>query len=542
MKMKKLIISCDGTWNTPDDKQDDVPAPTNVVRLHNSLASADDAGIEQRKYYHPGVGTDGSKLERLKGGSYGLGISQNIMSAYRWLADNYETGDQIFLFGFSRGAYTARSLAGLIGCCGVPDLSNLPVPKRWARIQESYDTIYRVDPKKYNRPSVTWPVISPGEGLAKVPIHFIGVWDTVGSLGVPDDLALLNMLDDPAKWSFHDTALGDNVKIARHAVAIDELRASFTPTFWTDESDNPLNDGDRVKQLWFSGVHSDVGGGYASCGLSDTTLNWMMDEAAQAGLKFQESYRVQIKPDHQGVLHDSLGGAFKALRTRPRNRPLLEPGSPHYHPSALLRDREPPITQSPYHHPTVCLKIGEISPPIDIYARLHWNETGLFLEDGATYEFTATGEWVDKTIPCGPSGTKDGNFHWRELSHLASAVAGKVEAGFRKVSGNRNADFIGTRREENHPWFALLGVIANDGPGVGANPNGDGSPYAHQTFFIGAGPTTVTLRPTEAGYRLRERRVAFLQQQPWQRHADGATRQLNGYQSISATFMSIFQI
>lgn len=496
--MKTLIVSCDGTWNSPDQKQDDIPAPTNVVRLHNSLAKQDAAGNEQRKYYHPGVGTEGSKLERLGGGAYGLGIGRNIMSGYRWLADNYQTGDRIFLFGFSRGAYTARSLGGLIGCCGLPDLNGLSAPDAWARIEQAYNTIYRVPPKE--RPPVTWPVLSPGAGQAKIAIQFIGVWDTVGALGIPNDLALLNLIDDPAKWSFHDTNLGDNVRFARHAVAIDEFRASFTPTFWTDNQDNILNDGTRVRQLWFPGVHSDVGGGYAQAGLSDIALQWMIEEATQAGLAFQQSYCDQIKPDYLGLLHDSLGGAFKALRTRPRNRPVLTATSPAYHPSAYLRDQSPPITQSPYHHPTVTLKIGEASEPIEVYARNHWNETGLYLEDGATYEFTAAGEWLDKNIPCGPNGAKDGKFHFGEVMHLASALLGKAEVGLRKVSGNPDADVIGTRRAEDQPWFALIGAIANDGPERGRNPNPDGSPWAHQTFFIGAGPTQLTLKPTEAGY------------------------------------------
>ncbi|HEY0947614.1 MAG TPA: DUF2235 domain-containing protein, partial [Opitutaceae bacterium] len=442
--------------------------------------------------------TEGSKLERLGGGAYGLGISRNIMGGYRWLADHYEPGDQIFLFGFSRGAYTARSLGGLIGCCGLPDLTGFTAAQAWARVEEAYNKIYRVPPGE--RPPVTWPVIPPAAGEPKIPIQFIGVWDTVGALGVPDDLALLNLLDDPAKWSFHDTQLGDNVRFARHAVAIDEMRASFTPTFWTDKQDRVLNDGVRVKQLWFPGVHSDVGGGYAQCGLSDIALQWMIDEARQAGLAFEDSFYVQIKPKWQGLLHDSLTGTFKALRTRPRTRPLLTANSPDYHPSAHQRDQAPPITQCPYHRTTVALGVGETSEPVEIYARNHWNETGLFLEDGATYEFAATGEWLDKSIACGPDGTDDGKFHIGEVVHLAGTLLGKLEAGVRRASGNTEADFVATRRSEDFPWFALVGAIANDGPQQGKNPNPDGSPYAHQTFLIGAGPTRLTLKPTEAGY------------------------------------------
>lgn len=496
--MKTLIVSCDGTWNSPDQKQDDIPAPTNVVRLHNAIAKRDTDGNEQRKYYHPGVGTEGSRLQRLGGGAYGLGISRNIMSGYRWIADNYEPGDRIFLFGFSRGAFTARSLGGLIGCCGLPDLTGLSPTASWERIEQVFNSGYRVPPAQ--RTAGTWPTLPPPPDETTIPIQFIGVWDTVGALGIPDDLALLNFLDDPAKWSFHDTTLGDNVRFARHAIAIDEMRASFTPTFWTDQQDNTLNDGTRVKQLWFPGVHSDVGGGYAHCGLSDLALEWMIEEAREAGLTFEESYCVQVKPDCQSLLHDSLSGAFKALHSRPRNRPMLTANSPHYHRSAFQRDQAPPITQSPYHRPTVVLAVGETSEPVDVYARNHWNETGLFLEDGATYEFSAKGEWVDKSIPCGPDGTEDGKFHIGEVVHLASSLLGKLETGFRQATGNTQADLIGTRRAEEFDWFALVGAVANDGPQTGKNPNPDGSPFAHQTFLIGSGPTKLTVKPTEGGY------------------------------------------
>jgi uncharacterized protein (DUF2235 family) len=495
--MTKLIVSCDGTWNTPDERQDDVPAPTNVVRLHNAISAADARGIPQRKYYHSGVGTDGTMLQRLAGGAYGAGISANIMSAYRWLADNYSAGDEIFLFGFSRGAFTARSVAGFVGACGLPDLSALAPAPAWARVQQAYE-VYRLPAA--NRPPITWPRINSGAPDGAVPIQFIGVWDTVGALGIPDDLALLNLLDDPKKWSFHDTQLGAQVKIARHAVAIDEMRASFTPTFWTDAADQPLNDGQRVVQLWFPGVHCDVGGGYAACGLSDGALQWMIGEAVAAGLAVDPSYVSQLAPDPQGTLHDSVSGVFKALRTRPRNRPYLTRGSPWYHGSAVSRDANPPIAQSPYHPSSVRLKVGERSGPIDIYARNHWNEAGLFLEEGGTYQFEAKGEWIDSALASDANGRVMQGFHLGDVVHLVSNVLGKLERTYQNVTGNMDADFIGTRRVETANWFALIGVVANDGPQAGRSPHSDGSPYPHQTFLIGTGPTTLTIGPTEAGY------------------------------------------
>jgi hypothetical protein len=492
--MKKLIVSSDGTWNTSEQKDHEVPSPTNVVRFHNCLAATSADGAEQLKYYHPGVGTDGSALQRALGGAVGLGLDKNIMSAYNWLARNYADGDQIFLLGFSRGAYTARSLAGFIGHCGLLTLGALSPNEAWARVQAAYEKGYRNRDAHWR--DASWAITQP-------KVDFLGVWDTVGSLGLPDDLAILNLLDKAKNWSFHDTTLGVHILKARHAVAMDEMRASFTPTLWTDENDNVLNDPDdtgRVRQVWFPGVHSDVGGGYVECGLSDLALDWMIKQTALSGLAFDPAFTKQLRPDFQGLLHDSLTGAFKAMRSRPRNRPILTTATA-YHSAAVDRDQAPPLTQSPYHQTSLRLKPGETSAPIPIYARNHWNETGLFLEEGASYTFQADGEWLDGNVPCGPGGTKDGKFKLGELVNVASSLFGKLEGAFKKATNNEQADFIGTRRCEQFPWLSLIGAIANDGPQHGTNPNGDGSPYPHQTFLIGAGITApLLIKPTEAGY------------------------------------------
>jgi uncharacterized protein (DUF2235 family) len=504
--MKNLIVSSDGTWNTPDQRQNDVPAPTNVVRLHNSIA-ATAGNLEQRRYYHPGVGSEGSGLQKIAGGAYGKGISQNVMSAYSWLARNYEPGDRIYLFGFSRGAFTVRSLGGFIGRCGLMNLAGIAPADAWKRIEVAYEKIYQTSPAFAPKLPEDWPVFPVDPVTQRFPVHFIGVWDTVGALGVPDDLGVINLFDDPAKWQFHDTALGKHVRHARHAVAIDEMRASFTPTLWTDEQDNPLNEPDqpsqpsRVKQLWFPGAHADVGGGYAECGLSDISLKWMIGEAENCGLAFAPEFIGQIDASHHGVLHDSYSGFFGKLQSRPRNRPLLEAGSPHYHEAAGQREKHPPITQSPYHHPTVRLKAGESSGPIEIYARNPWNETGLFLEAGASYHFKATGEWLDKNVACGPGGTKDGKFSPGEIAHVISSLWGKVEDAMNAFKDKPGVNLIGTKRHEDMPWFSLVGAIANDGPQNGVNPSPDGTPYPHQTFLIGKGTVQpLVINATEDGY------------------------------------------
>ncbi len=490
--MANLIVCSDGTWNTPDDMESGVPAPTNVVKIYNAVAGTDKDGVEQKKYYHPGVGTEGGWWNKLVGGGAGEGLDRNIKSGYHWLAETYRPGDKTFLFGFSRGAYTARSLGGLIISCGLLDLSDpkLSTAEGWRRVDLAF-ACYRNKALSsefnqlsfHNRPNAS---VSPAKSTK---IHFIGVWDTVGALGIPDDMALLNLIDDPKKHSFHDTELSDSVQNARHAVAIDEHRQTFTPTLWTKAEARP-----DVKQVWFPGVHSDVGGGYGRVGLSDGALKWMMDEASPLGLRFRDGAKDQLRPDCHGILHDSLTGVFKALKACPRNVPNLAANSMsgQIHESALDRFKDPPIQQGEYW-PTVRLDVGA-SKTISIFARQHWNATGLYLAEGEAYELSATGEWRDASVTCGPGGTNDGSFQIGEVAQMASSAFGTLETLFRKVTGNRQADFWWTKRIEEMPWFALVGVVAD---GAGADDKGNMLP--HTKFLIGDGARH-TVKPGQGGY------------------------------------------
>ena len=475
---KPRHICCDGTWNTPDQVERGLPAPTNVVRLYNVVADTHTNGQSQHKYYHPGVGTDGAWWDRLLGGAIGKGLDQNIQSAYRELCQHYQQGDQIYLFGFSRGAYTVRSLAGLIACCGLLDLRDLSDDETWRRIGIAYRDCYRRKPRGChglhgNHPN--WQFVAGH----KVPIRFIGVWDTVGALGIPDDMALLNLIDLWSDYTFHNTGLSSTVVTARHAVALDEMRASFQPTLWTNIPQQA-----DVKQVWFPGNHSDVGGGYRECGLSDGALMWMINEAAANGLAFDAGMVAQIHPNHQDVLHDSCNGSFSLLPTQPRGTPSIGTGIVAVHPSAIDRQTAPPITQAPYR-----LNRG-LPVALDIFARNPWNDTGIYLEGGVTYTFNATGQWMDWTITCSPDGANNGTCHLGKLAHMAGTVWGMVEKAFKWVTGNRAADFCGTRRHEDAPWFCLMGAIAN---GDGANKTGYLMP--HETFIIGSGRVYTPQKP-----------------------------------------------
>ncbi|TXT39963.1 MAG: hypothetical protein FD135_1715 [Comamonadaceae bacterium] len=470
--MKKLIICNDGTWNTADQEENGIPTPTNVVKLYHSLAEKDEKGLEQLKYYHPGVGTNGL-LDSITGGALGAGVSKQIQSAYHWLATHYERGDQIFIYGFSRGAFIARSLAGFLGR-GLLDLRNVAPAEAWSRVKTAYDQGYRKHATRAEDDR-TWaePVWVFFHGAGPTPVHFVGVWDTVGALGIPDDMEVLNLFDDSDAWKFHDTALGSHIHTARHAMAMDEVRASFTVTRWSN-TDQHLD----AKEVWFPGVHSDVGGGYANTDLSDGALQWMLEESVAVGLALRPGIPDMLKPNPLGVLHNSYKGVFAKFRSRPRSVEALIPGQhDKFHPSAIERHEKSPIAYSAYR-PTRILNVGE-SCTVDVFADTHWNDTGLYLEAGHSYTFSATGEWLDSKDACDWKGTENDEFTAGDLIRSASSLFGKTEALWKKIAHNSSTDFIGTKRVEHFRWFTLVGAIAND-CGVGATMPNDGSPTPHQ--------------------------------------------------------------
>jgi len=286
--MKRLVLCCDGTWNEPDKEKDGRPVPTNVVRLAYRVAK-NDGKVAQITYYDLGVGT-GNFFDRIAGGVLGEGLEDNIYDAYRFLVGNYEHGDEIYLFGFSRGAFTARSIGGMIRKCGI--LRRGVVDKYHAAKELYHNTVRPDDPeavafRKANS-------ISPNE---PIKIKFIGVWDTVGSLGIPKKGGVAE------KYQFHDTELSGTVEYGYHALAIDEHRKPFLPTLWLHKP--KLNQ--KVEQVWFCGAHGDVGGGYPEADASNLALQWMLDKAQAVGLELDEE-AVQAFPivrHPQGQLHNS---------------------------------------------------------------------------------------------------------------------------------------------------------------------------------------------------------------------------------------------
>jgi uncharacterized protein (DUF2235 family) len=285
MPTRRLVLLFDGTWSKPESH-------TNVERLRRLIAPRDAAGVEQLVNYIPGVGVT-SGLAHLLGGAFGYGLAGNVLDGYRWLCDTWQPGDELYLFGFSRGAYTARSLGGMLRKCGVlKPASGVPVSP--AKVAAAYD-FYRDTEHKPDDPVA---VAYRASHSTTVDIHFIGVWETVGALGIPDTASWFPF--SRKRYRFHDTELSRIVKYAYQALALDEQRTDFAPTLWT-RNPHTLQPGETltskkggqldIEQRWFIGAHADVGGGNDCDGagrkpdpLPDLPLAWLQAKAMACGL------------------------------------------------------------------------------------------------------------------------------------------------------------------------------------------------------------------------------------------------------------------
>jgi uncharacterized protein (DUF2235 family) len=310
---KKIIICADGTWNSSHGIGS-FANDTNVRKLYCALAERPD----QMRYYDSGVGTDGTPIDHIAGGAMGDGLFQKVQDGYEFLAYVWDPGDEIYIFGFSRGAYTARSLGGMIAGFGVPNknFDNMTVQKIFAAYRQT-DPALRAKMKTD---------LDTEYALSEAHIRMIGVWDTVGSLGVP---GLLFSTFNQSKYGFLDTELHPCVQNAYHAVCIDERRGQFLPTLWTNKDGSPRSNDEQVQQVWFSGVHCDIGGGYDECQLSEIALSWMVKNAIKCGLVFtEEATEKYLKVDEKaavGVAHDEwkvVPWGFPEPRVIPANAVL----------------------------------------------------------------------------------------------------------------------------------------------------------------------------------------------------------------------------
>lgn len=313
--MKRLALFCDGTWNDMEGEN-----LTNVALL-STAAKTEAGGVPQVSQYFPGVGVE---KNRNTGGIWGEGLDEKIREAYAWLCQNYEVGDDVFIFGFSRGAYTARSLVGLMRTCGIVAVEHGDLSREAMRVYRkrsgTADDRAAADFRKAYACACVDPDLitlrrtdEEAEQRRMLRVRYLGVWDTVGALGVPERVPLSKHINK--KYRFHDLDLSRHVEFARHALAIDETRRAFEPTPWTEASIqriNALHRAIRVEQDWFPGDHGSVGGGGTFRQLSDAALLWIAEGAETAGLE---------------LLRDEAG---QLMRRRPDGS--IGPAAPHVDP------------------------------------------------------------------------------------------------------------------------------------------------------------------------------------------------------------------
>lgn len=315
---KNIIICSDGTGNTAYKNRG-----TNVFKVFEAVDVNGHKWQKELKpqvaIYDDGVGAQSFKLFRILGGAFGWGLSRNVKQLYRELSRVYEPGDDIYVFGFSRGAFTVRTLVGLIAECGLPRPKAHNNEKELAKLVKNAYSKYR----QRHKALLSHLFLKPKPWIennfyTEIPIKFVGVWDTVDAVGLPFDEAtwLWNKLI--YRFTFDDKRLYKKVAKACHAISLDDERKTFHPQLWDEKEEET----DRIEQVWFSGVHSNVGGGYPKQGMSLVPLHWMMSKAHKEGqgLRFLnmdwDNYR-----DHRNVcgkLYNSRAGLAVYYRYKPR--------------------------------------------------------------------------------------------------------------------------------------------------------------------------------------------------------------------------------
>ena len=325
---KKIIICCDGTGNEIKENQ------SNVLKFFRTLVK----DRNQVAYYDPGVGTicdtnAWAKFKHKAKGVFGLatgyGLDENVLDAYHFLIDNYQPGDKIYLFGFSRGAYTVRVLAGFLNLVGLISAEQ--------RNMSSYALTAYKQANEDDSGSIATRFHDVME-TQKVGVQFMGCWDTVGSVIVPRP----DRFYVPALEVLPHTQRNPCVKVFRHALAIDECRRMFRIAQWDDpqpyrsSSTETQHKDQDIKQVWFSGVHSDIGGGYKEqeSGAAKIPLKWMVTESENYGVLFDKekvrrlvdgdnndskSTRTYVQPDSTAELHDSMNFGWVILEFLPKN-------------------------------------------------------------------------------------------------------------------------------------------------------------------------------------------------------------------------------
>lgn len=460
---KNIVICMDGTWNDPTEK-------TNVYKLFQALVADQENfesdhpifgrhsyrfGNDLAAFYVEGVGAKGRK-QGILGGFLGVGLHGRVLRAFLLASNCYQPGDKLWIFGFSRGAWSARSLAGFISSAGLFSAAETQADDSFNRAND----LWRQAKVKGALDCGTqfW------EKNDALPIQFVGVWDTVGALGIPffNGIRVFDQIEKHL-FDFADLQLSSRVKYGCHALAIDEQRKDFEPTLWQPRADG------SIKQVWFPGAHADIGGGYPESGLSDITLQWMINEVAalNSGLEIDSSrLNPGLAPDFTQDRHDEA--VKKIWSRRPRSPRVivtdanLDPcvaqrikNRDDYRPEALRRH---PQFAADFAMPAQKEKIcgtGEKQPAqqlapnasvgADVFAQNCWNALGIEVKQGESYQISASGAWTDKSCQATANGYVSPN--------RVMKIAEKI------------------RRVEDKPWFYLIACIHPDAALEVHNPN-----------------------------------------------------------------------
>lgn len=325
---KNIVVLSDGTGNSAVKGRG-----TNVFKMFESVDlnghRLDPELVTQIAIYDDGVGTESFKPLKVIAGACGYGLSRNVRQLYKELCRIYDPGDRIFLFGFSRGAFTVRTLAGLICSCGIID-ARAPGHDTASAFEDAVRLAYNAYRGRYRTALMKLFLGEPDrKGTARfkgqhchgadAKIAFIGVWDTVDAVGLPFHLSdFINTVI--YRFKFPDRKLSERVERAYHALAIDDERHSFHPLLW-DQAGSARPAGHELEQVWFAGAHSNVGGGYPKQGMSLVALDWMMQKAKDAGLRFVADDR-KYYGQHANVddkLYDPRAGMGIFYRWKPRD-------------------------------------------------------------------------------------------------------------------------------------------------------------------------------------------------------------------------------
>jgi len=324
--MKRIVICADGTWNNRDqvDRETGKRRPTNVTKIARAVRPRSAEGVDQVVFYLDGVGTRGP-LDSITGGAFGRGIERNVRSLYRSIVYNYEPGDELFFFGFSRGAFTVRTLAGFMNRVGLIEKDDdyfLP-------------EIYACYERNDARGSKGWKRAFRRVGRVRPcpQIKMIGVWDTVGALGAPGLIGRIARKLRANKYEHHDVGLHVAVENAYQALAIDEQRAPFKPNLWQ----RPGGWTGTLEQAWFPGVHRDVGGSCSPDGLANEALHWIIEKAESHGLEVDCAYLEHFRPYFCSKLHESMTAKYRILGVNVRPIGVHAAAAERVHQTAIDR-------------------------------------------------------------------------------------------------------------------------------------------------------------------------------------------------------------